>query len=418
MRTSSILVAAVVLAWPKPASAQFFTPLPAPADSKLVVKEDYAYSLFSSLTDRRALAVRALLADKPRLQAAIDAFCGKRNKDRQTECKEALDADSLIARGDIVLPPRHVQYQENYARGLFKSIKHRDSLAMKTVLKDKDTLTARIQAFCDTKKDRASDCKTALVADTLMAHGTVLPPMFHSRRLPFALPFSKRDERNHAVLQAYLDSSHVTTSLAVLNQFAANVSNKTAYVTTDVISGSTLGTLFSIQYAAVVVKDSNQVPDRRHAVEDNTATTMRMINNGGTVTARILYPFWSNGGTNIQQAFSMYGQVGVVGPTGNSDSLRLSGSLVFELMNGIAIRSLGGADVNGELIIGLRGGLALSEDELIASTKRHRLPFAQLGVGLRQSGTLGLSLLYTYLGHNTVFRPYYPKFLVNFTALR
>ena len=92
--------------------------------------------------------------------------------------------------------------------------------------------------------------------------------------------------------------------------------------------------------------------------------------------------------------------------------------MVLELMNGIAIRSLGGADVNGELILGLRGGLGLSEDELIAGTNRHSLPFAQLGVGLRQGGTLGLSLLYTYVGHNTLFRPFYPKFLVNFSALR
>jgi hypothetical protein len=418
MRTSSILLAAVVLAWSKPADAQFFTPLPAPVDKNIVEKEDYAYSLFSSLTDRRALAVEALLADKPKLQAAIDAYCEKRSKDRQAECKQVLDADGLIARGDIVLPPDHPKYKENYAKGLFKSIKHRDSLAVKWVLADHVKLKDRIKAFCDSRKDHESDCQAALDADALVARGTVLPPMFHSRALPFALPFSKRDERNHAVLQAYLDSSHVTTSLAVLNQFAANVSNKTAYVTTDVISGSTLGTLFSIQYAAVVVKDSNQVPDRRHAVEDNTATTMRMINNGGTVTARILYPFWSNGGTNIQQAFSMYGQVGVVGPTGNTDSLRLSGSAVLELMNGIAIRSLGGADVNGELIIGLRGGLAASEHEFIPGTGDHWLPFGQLGIGLRQSGTLGLSLLYTLVGNKSVFRPYYPKFLVNFTALR
>jgi hypothetical protein len=39
-------------------------------------------------------------------------------------------------------------------------------------------------------------------------------------------------------------------------------------------------------------------------------------------------------------------------------------------------------------------------------------------LGLRQNGRLGLSLLYTFLGDNTVFRPYAPKFIVNFSALR
>lgn len=109
MRPSSILLAAVALAWSGPAEAQFFTPLPAPADRQIVEKEDYAYAMFASLTDRRALAVQALLADKPRLEAAIEAYCKKRRQDRQEECKQALVADGLIARKDIVLPADHVQ---------------------------------------------------------------------------------------------------------------------------------------------------------------------------------------------------------------------------------------------------------------------------------------------------------------------
>ena len=263
------------------------------------------------------------------------------------------------------------------------------------------------------------DCQRVLVVADMSARQTLLPKFYRSHALPWAWPWSSHTKRNHSDLVRYLTASHAATDLSVFNQFAANVSSRTAYVTTDVISGLALGTLISIQYAAVVVKDTNQVPDRRQAVEDNTAAAMRMVNNGGTVTARILYPFWSSGGTNIQQAFSFYGTAGVIGPTGNADSLRFAGSTVLELMNGIAIRALGsGADVQGELVIGVRGGIGFSEDELLPGTGRKTLPFAQLGVGLRQSGRLGLSVLYTYLGDNTVFRPFYPKFIVNFSALR
>jgi hypothetical protein len=306
--------------------------------------------------------------------------------------------------------------QEDYFYGLTGYLRglHHDS---KYLRGKKAEAEKYVQEYCESKPEVKADCTKVLVVDSIVARGS-LPPPFHRNSLAFAWPWANHDSRNHEYLVEYLRASNATTSLSVFNQFAANVSSKTAYVTTDVISGLAIGTLISIQYAAVVVKDTNQVPDRRQAVEDNTATAMRMVNNGGTVTARILYPFWSNGGTSVQQAVSFYGTAGVIGPTGNADSLRFAGSTVLELMNGIAIRSLTGADVQGELIIGLRAGLGFSEDELIPNTGRKKLPFAQLGIGLRQSGRLGLSLLYTYLGNNTVFRPFYPKFLVNFSALR
>jgi hypothetical protein len=417
MRTPSTLLALATLAFGTPASAQFFTPLPAPVASRVVQKEDYAYGLYGSL-DREALALQGLLADRPTLQKAIDDYCATRTELHRADCAAVLNADTLIAHGAIVPVTDNVAHKEKYARGFLKSL-NRESLAVKALLSNPSRTQAAITRFCETKQELQKDCTTVLIADSLIAHGAILPVAYRSHALPFAWPFAKRAERNHEVLQQYLNASHAATDLSVLNQFAANLSDKTAYVTTDIISGATLGTLLSIQYAAVVVKDSNQAPDRRHPIEDNTATALRMINNGGTVTARILYPFWSSGGTNIQQAVSLYGTVGVIGPTGHTDSLRFASSVILELMNGIAIRALGaGADVNGELVIGVRGGFGFSEDELIPNSGRSTLPFGQLGIGLRQGGTLGLSLLYTYLGNNTVFRPYYPKFLVNFTALR
>ena len=74
MRPSSILLAAVVLAWSGPTEAQFFTPLPAPADRQIVEIEDYANAMFGSLTGRRALAEQALGGSMGRFMAVAEAY--------------------------------------------------------------------------------------------------------------------------------------------------------------------------------------------------------------------------------------------------------------------------------------------------------------------------------------------------------
>jgi hypothetical protein len=263
---------------------------------------------------------------------------------------------------------------------------------------DSTRLQPLVTTFCGREEEEArkNACVAALNVDSIVRRGAIPAGRHLVTRLSFSLPFTHRKENRQSQLITYLTQARGTAGIAVFGQFTANLSDRTAYVTTDVISGLAGGTILGIQYAAVVVKDTTHAPAARSSIEDNTATALRMVNNGGTVTARIQYPVYPGGGTTFQTASSIYGTVGVIGPIGNADSLRLSLSAVGEVMTGIAIRDAAAkGGVLGEVVIGVRGGTGWSESELVPGSGHKWLPFTQLAVGVRQNGKLGLSLLYT-----------------------
>ncbi|MCU0636368.1 MAG: hypothetical protein MUE41_15985 [Gemmatimonadaceae bacterium] len=231
-------------------------------------------------------------------------------------------------------------------------------------------------------------------------------------RAPFA--------HDRAALIRYLAATGNSGSLALAQQFATNLSDSTAYVTTDIISGLLGRTLFGIQYARVLAKTDAGLPDTtRQASEDNTASVQRLINNGGSVSARFLVPMYAGGGVTAQRTLSLSGTVGFNGPIDDRDRLSLSGSLVSEGAFVFAIRAPNGdADLLADLVTTVRLGVAAMDGRILSTAGDRALGFVQVGVGLRQSGGLGLSVLYTRTNNRDQYRPYAPRFLVNFSAMR
>lgn len=181
------------------------------------------------------------------------------------------------------VPGERIQ-SESYAYGLdsYLGSPSKDSVA--ALLKStegKAFLQSSILEFCRDSEPAGlqEDCNKVLTLENIAKrkNGRILPDVYRKPSLPFAWPWANHAKRNRDVMVKYLKSANASTDLSVFNQFAANVTSKTAYVTTEVISGLALGTLVGIQYAAVVVKDTNQDADRRQLVEDNTATTMRKL---------------------------------------------------------------------------------------------------------------------------------------------
>ncbi len=177
--------------------------------------------------------------------------------------------------------------------------------------------------------------------------------------------------------------------------------------------------MFAINYAAVVVKDeSGATTDERRAIESQKANVIRMINNGGTLTMRAQLPVFGVSGHTGQSAGSVSLTGGLVGPTGNTDSLRFAWSGVVEFATTRSIRAVGdAADLLGELLIAARAGYAASEKELLSDTGDNGFGFFQLAVGLLQNNRVSLSALYT-LPLEERYRRFAPKLTVNFAAVR
>ncbi len=363
---------AIGLGGPQLLAAQFVTPLPPPLERKYVAAEYYQDRFFEYLrkTDPSFLTKLESLA--------------KPAKDTAQKVQAKQQKESLFAA-------------------------------------NKDTIPKLVERFCnlEVQTGRKELCGEALDTAPMFANSEIIQPRVVETDLPFSLPFFHRNRRRAAALASYLESARGSSGVELFNQFTANVSNKTAYVTTDIISGVAGGTVVAVQYAAVVVKDTSPSPAQRSVIEDNTATALRMINNGGTVTGRFQYPMWAIRGITSEAAASVYGIVGVIGPAASPDSLRLSVSGVAEFMTGLTIRGPGpDGSVLGDLIAGVRGGVGWSRSELLPGSGERWIPYAQLAVGLRQNGKIGLSILYTWVGKPDVYRRYVPKFIVNFSAFR
>lgn len=77
----------------------------------------------------------------------------------------------------------------------------------------------------------------------------------------------------------------------------------------------------------------------------------------------------------------------------------------------------GAADVLGELLIAARFGYGFSERELLSDTGDNGFGFFQFAIGLLQNNKISLSALYTRPLESR-YRPFSPKLMVNFAAIR
>lgn len=211
---------------------------------------------------------------------------------------------------------------------------------------------------------------------------------------------------------------------SALSRFSTNVTTDKMFLLTEMFSGLVGQFIVAVTHAAVVTSaDGKKAQDdtvaitELNAIEDNSATITRLVNNGGTVSVRVQAPFLVGGGANIQQAASLYLQTGVIGPLGNTDSLRASAALVLEYMAAFAARRPNRSyESAGDLLVGLRGGRIQSEDELIPSSRRNGMWFLQAAFGIRKGTTVTASLLVTFVENR--YRDFIPRLVINFSALR
>jgi hypothetical protein len=305
------------------------------------------------------------------------------------------------------------RYQSRFRRAL--SAEQRDSVEEGTL--NQSRLEELRASFCGGAGSAAQQesCRDYIDVDSIQTYQS-LDPRKQGRTLLRLRPPGTHDR---SALEEYLKMAAGPDGLSLFSRFAANVSNDEAYVTSDVISGLAGRMLFAVNYAAVVVKDESGTTEaEQREIESHKATVIRMVNNGGTLTGRFQFPMYAYSGPTSQTAASVYGTAGLIGPLGNTDSLKFAGSAVGELATALSIREISeAAGILGSLVGAVRFGYAFSESELLNGTGDKGFPFAQFAVGLLQSGKISLSALYTYPLEQR-YRAFAPKLTVNFAAVR
>lgn len=212
-------------------------------------------------------------------------------------------------------------------------------------------------------------------------------------------------------------------SLSILRQFATNIDDEQIFVISEVLSGSIGFLLFGVTYAAIVLDPDSVGNISADTVRNVTASLSRLINNGGTVTARLQYPIVAGGGTNHQHAASAYTQVGLLGPASEPDSLKASAAFVAEWVHGFTVRRTDVSDqVVAELIVGGRIGWGWSESLIAPGVSgKKSTGFIQLGVGVARIGGegIGLSVLVTppWLLRDEL-EEFVPRAVINLSMLR
>ena len=300
---------------------------------------------------------------------------------------------------------------DEYRRALVRTV-----LSNRHGLVNAAAIDAAIETICGSQGADEATCRDVLNHDTLAQRGKF--KAVHISYLAWRWPLGHDAEE----VRQYLKGAGDNGSLAVFSQFSANVSDNTAYVATDIVSGMIGRVLFGIQYASVVAKDTGESAGKRDTVEDGSASLLRMINSGGTVSARVVAPLYAASGTTAQSAASITGSAGMLGPVSNSDSLRFSTTLAATYMIAFPIRDSDAARTAlGELLLGAHAGWGWSESRLVASEPGEVLGYWQLAVGFRRGSdnNLGLSVLYTGVsGGRGNFRQLVPRLIVNFVAFR
>jgi len=220
------------------------------------------------------------------------------------------------------------------------------------------------------------------------------------------------------VLANYMQGSGISDAFTFASQFSANISEKEAYIVSNIIRGLTGKFIFSADYAVVVAKSEEESAARRDTIESDKANALRAINNGGTLVGRFTVPFLARSGTTGSHAFGLAGAGGLIGPIADSDETKRKGVLsgAIEGLGALAIRSLtGDSEQKAELIYGARFGHTHAFGPIVSASGRRTVTFGQAVIGLRQNGTITVSGLVTVANHG--FDELVPKLVLNFVAL-
>jgi hypothetical protein len=220
-------------------------------------------------------------------------------------------------------------------------------------------------------------------------------------------------------IASYLRRSDLDDGFNIASQFGANIGEKEAYVTSNVVRGVVGRSIFSFDYAAVVAKaDTGTIP-QREALESDKANLLRAINNGGTVVAHFTAPMYANAGGTAAKAVGLTVGAGFLGPikeTGNSVQ-RFSATGALEGLTAVSLRSMTGNYAStAQLLFGLRGGYTQSEGSLRLDGGAKGVAFGQLMFGIRQNNSMSFSALVT-MTHNQ-FRDVVPRLVFNYAASR
>ncbi len=213
-------------------------------------------------------------------------------------------------------------------------------------------------------------------------------------------------------------------NLSLLSKFAANLRDDQAFVQTDVISGA-MGVLpFAISTAVVVARGDTAIVSgggaKLDTVQGPRSALTRLINNGGSLTARLVFPIAFDRGATHAFGASLSVEGGLLGPLGKTDSLKGSSTQVLEAVTKWAIRKpdSSAAEV-GELFIGWRLGNAWSDGAIAPGiSSRRSLRFTQVAIGLQTGGSIGLSVLYSLPIKAAELTRFVPRLVLNLSAVR
>ncbi|MGH7673782.1 MAG: hypothetical protein ACREMV_00805 [Gemmatimonadales bacterium] len=273
----------------------------------------------------------------------------------------------------------------------------------------RDTLQARSDYCRKVPLDTLSESFAACVNAVDLERAVRLKTGRRFSEVAYLMPSSRRD-----LLPLY------SKGLRVFSAFTANVSDEEILVMTDVVSGAVGVFPFGITHATVVSKAGREDTLADTVVQRATERVLQLLNNGGTLTARVQYPVLALGGTNIKHSASTYLQAGLLGPLGDRERIKGSVAGVVEYMVGFGIRRPdSSAALVGELILGGRAGFANTLggpiDPGVNSDRGFR--FYQLAFGLQQSGALRLSVLYSHILSRASNR-FVPEVVLNFSVPR
>lgn len=304
----------------------------------------------------------------------------------------------------------YVQYVDSLRTVVLGMIAKHDTL---TLIKDATD-------FCKDFKATDEQCKDALSAKPLHAFlGDAPGAKVRKLTRTYIRSIIPTRGYNRAELGAYMRSSGGSESLAIASQFAANISDKEAYVVSNIVRGIAGRVIVSADYALVVVSSDTANPAVRDTVETDRANLVRAVNNGGTLVARFTAPMYARSGANISAASGLTMSTGFIGPLSDKDASKrhAAASVAGEFLGSLAIRGLTGeATPTAELIFGARTGITVSDAPLRSVGGYKDITYGQAVIGLRQSKGMSLSALITVSNHK--FSDVLPRAVVNFSAVR
>jgi hypothetical protein len=229
--------------------------------------------------------------------------------------------------------------------------------------------------------------------------------------LPLGGPIGSED----AIRQVYGDSG-----VDILSDVASTFKSDQLFVQSSIVGGSIGPVYFKASYGQLFSSAESEEPGITQAeLRDRSSNLLRLIQNGGSATARVIMPLLWGGGAASQQAAGVYFNAGVLGPLGESDSLRATVGLVTEGLISFAIRNVVTSDLDADLFFGVRPGYqyVFGPDGIIPGNDSRGLLFAQFAGGLRVGGESRFGIFLTLVPED--YRAFVPdlQFTVQLPSL-